>query len=281
MRPQVAIKMLLIAIAVFTPISLAHADNLNIIYYTISSSDPDANHLSCCNVIPNEVQAGLGPNGLPLLNTALYGPGSPNPFVYVPGYPNPNGGPNPTSFNVNVVSTANPEITYWDPALNPYVTQTGSGVVSLPVNFGSNFFPPNGTGSADGGDNGFQAAYLSGTLNAGTTETLTFNVGSDDMAFVYLDGQNVCDDGGVHGSAGVPCTTPTILAGSHNLQIFFVDMNTVQSGLTFSVQTEGVSVSSDTSVPEPSSILLFASGFLALAVIRRKQLRLNESISKT
>jgi hypothetical protein len=38
---------------------------------------------------------------------------------------------------------------------------------------------------------GFQAATL-------------FSIGSDDMAFVYLDGRLVCDDGGVHSSALVP-----------------------------------------------------------------------------
>jgi hypothetical protein len=141
------------------------------------------------------------------------------------------------------------EITYWSPSLNPYVTQTLTTTTSLPFNQPYNFFPPNGSGSGDGGTNGYQAAVLSGTLIAPTTETLSFAIGSDDMAFAYIDGQVVCSDGGVHGSASVPCTTPTISAGNHTFDLYFVDINQSQAGLTFSINSTGVI----TTPPPPSA----------------------------
>jgi hypothetical protein len=80
--------------------NVAHADNtLNITYFTISASDPDAGTL-CCGVSDNEVQSLLGPDGMPVLNTGM------------------TGAPVPTDVN-----SGTGELTYWDPSLNSHVTQ--------------------------------------------------------------------------------------------------------------------------------------------------------------
>jgi len=218
----------------------SQAQTLDINYYTISSSDPDANHLAG-GLFTNEVQNALGSDTLPVLNIPLYGCTSDcYPVTGAPGFPS--GGSTP---NANVNSSG--EITYWSTS-NPYVTKTLSTTTTLPFNVPSNFFPPNGTGSGDGNSNGYQAAMLYGTINAPTTETLSFSIGSDDMAFAYIDGQVVCSDGGVHGSSSVACTTPTVSAGSHTFDLFFVDINQTQAGLTFSINTTGV-----TTGPPPAS----------------------------
>jgi hypothetical protein len=251
----------------------AHAQSVNITYYTINPNDPDADHLQG-GVFNNEVQNSLGPNGLPVLNIPAFGCTSDcYTQAGAPGFPLPAG----TGPNVNVLSTTG-EITYWDPALNPYVTETLSTTTSLPFDRPSNFFPPNGTGTSDGPPNGYQAAVLSGTLFAPTTEQLSFMIGSDDMSFAYIDGQVVCDDGGVHASSSVPCSTPIIDAGDHSFDLFFVDINQVQAGLTFSITTQGVTINS---TPEPASLVLFGSAIAGLPVIQRWRRRKHAARSGT
>lgn len=220
------------------------ANTLTITYFTISPSDPDINHL-CCGTYSDMVATNLGANGFPVLN---------------PGY----GGPIPKD-----VTTAN-ELTWWSPALNPYVTLTGSATITLPFNVSSNFFPPNGTGSSD--QNGYQSAILSGTLTLASSAVVSFAIGADDSAFAFLDGINVCDLGGVHAFSPGSCVTPfTIAAGTHTLQVFFDDLNAVQSGLYFDVTTQGVTTDPDpgSNVPEPASLLLAGSALLILALRRR------------
>jgi hypothetical protein len=252
----------------------AQAQSLGITYYTIAANNPDADNLAG-GLYTNEVQNALGPNGLPVLNLPQFGCTS-NCYSQAgaPGFPNGSSGSTP---NVNVLASTG-EITYWSPSLNPYITQTLSTTTSLPFNVPSNFFPPNGTGSNDGPPNGYQAAELSGTLIAPTAETLSFSIGSDDMAFAYIDGQIVCSDGGVHGSASVPCTTPTVGAGSHSFDLFFVDINQTQAGLTFEINSTGVITTPPPAAPEidpasATSALILLLGGLAVLRGRRPVLR--------
>ncbi|MGH8318336.1 MAG: PEP-CTERM sorting domain-containing protein [Steroidobacteraceae bacterium] len=245
-------------LALLAPLGAAHASSISISYYTIAESDRDANTM-CCATINNEVENSLGANGLPVLN------------------PLANGG---KLLPKDIL--ADDEITYWSPALNnggpggtSDVTYTGSAVVPLPFDQSSNFFPPNGTGLSD--SNGFQAAVLSGWLDAPITEQVSFNIGADDMAFAYLNGQLVCDLGGVHPITNGTCVSPfDVSAGTSFLQVFFVDINNVQSGLTFGVQTAGVTI---TNVPEPGSLALFGAGLLGVLVLFMRRRRLADAAS--
>jgi hypothetical protein len=72
----------------------------------------------------------------------------------------------------------------------------------------------------------------------------------------------------------VACNTPTISAGTHSFDLFFVDINTTQSGLTFSITSQGVTTSAPpTGAPEidpgsaASGLMLLLGG---LAVLRRR-----------
>jgi len=238
------LKRWILAAAVLLPIA-AHASlTATISYFKIDSSDPDANHLCCSGPLP-EVQQSLGPDGLPML---------------IPGFTS--GGNAPKDVN------GAGELTYWSPSFNSHVTAMGSALIGLPF-VNNNMFNPNGTGSSDGGANGYLSALISATLITPVVETVSFTIASDDNAFVFVDGQVVCNDGGVHGAGSVPCTSQTLGIGNHSLQVFYDDLNQTQAALQFTVTTENVSTAPPApadanQVPEPGSLsLLMVSGFAA------------------
>jgi hypothetical protein len=214
-------------VATGCPVPGTTSNAMNIAYFTLGESDRDATYFPINSLSSNYVLAALGTNGLPVYN------------------------PNATASSGSVAAPhdllADNEITWWSPQLNnggaggaSDVVATGTAAVSLPFSNDS-FYPPNGAGPNDA--NGFQTAVLSGTLYAPTAGTVSFSVSSDDAAFVYLDGQIACDDGGDHGATAVPCTTATIAAGAHTLQVFYADLTGPAAALDFSVTSSNVAVS--------------------------------------
>jgi hypothetical protein len=232
----------------------AGTTTMSVTYYTIAENDQDTTILAA-GPFSNEVQRTLGPHGLPVLNTTMYGCTS-GCFTNTP---------------IPADVTAGGEITWWSPSLNnggsggvSDVVQTGTATITLPYN-NQNFYPPNGTGSNDG--SGYQAAVFSTTLSVPTAESITFNVGSDDASFVYLDGSIVCQLGGVHGYAPGACISGTLTAGNHTLQLFYSDLAQIGAALSFSITTPGISGGPTIPpTPVPPSILLSIAGLACVAL---------------
>ena len=221
--------------------SSASAASLSASYFEVSTSDPDFGS-QCCGTYYNMVQSTLGPDGLPVWN---------------PSY----GGPAISDVN------GSGEITWWSPALNSHVTSTGTGTISLPFASAS-MYPPNGTGSNDA--NGFLAAVFTGSLVVPTTESVTFNLGSDDDSFLYLNGALQTGIGGVHQDSPAPTSTSILGPGTYNLTLFYDDRYPTQAALNFSIETEGVTVNP---TPEPGSLLLVGTALAFLGTRFCMQLR--------
>jgi fibro-slime domain-containing protein len=241
--------------------SLAHAGSImmSATYFTISSSDPDMG-VQPGGAYNDEVLSALGLDNLPMLNPGFIGP---------------------TDLSVGGTDGAmeSGELTWWSPSLNSNVTQTSTGMVSLPFTCPSNYnvsmepacYPPNGAGTNDGSTQGYQAILLSSVLDILSPQSISFTYSADDVAFIYIDGTNVCQLGGVHNVTAGTCISSSFYlpTGDHTLEIFYADTNQSNAALTLSATLEA------DPTPEPGSFGLAFMALVVLVVMRRRAVRVN------
>ena len=220
-------------------------------YFTAEADGRDFGPTICCFANNNEVLSTLGPDSLPLFNTAS----------------------SPTLLDVN----SKGELNWWTPSLgtstNPVEISTGTQVISGNSFSNGSFYPPNGTGPNDA--SGFQTAIFSGSFNLNAAQTVDFTLGADDDALLYVDGAAADILGGIHGVTTAN-NDVDLSAGSHTFELFYADRQQTGAGLFFSVPND-VAVNPTpppvSGVPEPSVWVMMLAGVALMGASLRLRRR--------
>lgn len=113
--------------------------------------------------------------------------------------------------------------------------------------FGSNFFPFDSTVYADAGDVASYGhefhfgTHSSSKITVPTTGSYAYELTSDDDAWVYIDGALVVNNPGIH-AANLVTGSVNLTAGTHIVNLYFAERQTVGSELTFKFVDESVVV---------------------------------------
>jgi fibro-slime domain-containing protein len=168
-------------------------------YYVLPENHPDVGHGIDGRTIPGLVAQHLGPHGFPIATT----------FARTKG--------GPASGPIHDVNSDG-EIMWWSTASTHGVRLDGRGTVAMPLLITA-MFPvghPNDT-------HGFRTAHFRGTFDTSAQSSGAVKLGSDDDAWVFVDGVLKVDNGGVKALTFTPYSLGRLSSGKHVIDIFYAD----------------------------------------------------------
>jgi len=221
--------------AAFSGVATAGTVNLSATYYEVAGTSGDLDFGSAGNTPSIALGSMLGADGLPVA-----GAGS-----------------------VHDLANGN-QVTWWSPTLNSHVVQTGTGAISLP--FSSNMYAPNSTGTNDG--TYFETAKFTGLFTLSSPGSVTFQLGSDDDSFIYVDGMLIGGNPGIHALNNVSFSSGTLGVGEHSVEVFYADRAQTGASLSLALTTSGVDIAAPAPVPGAG---LFSLAFVVLAGFAAKK----------
>ena len=210
---------------------------LSATYYSVpnNGASPDFGGSGTPNVA---VGSTLGPDGLPVVSSSSPG--------------------------VKMINAAN-ELLWWTPSA--IVTQTGTGTISLP--YDSNMYAPNSTGSTDAQQ--FETAVFKGDFTLASAGVVSFQLGSDDDSFIYVDGVLIGQNPGIHAVTNVDFDSPSLSSGDHSIEVFYADREYSGAVLSLNLLSTDVVITPPPAIPEPSSWALLVAGMGAVGALARRR----------
>ncbi len=123
-------------------------------------------------------------------------------------------------------------------------------------------------------------AKITGDFFTSVADTYFFQTYNDDGVFVFIDGELVIDDSSLHPERRFE-GSKSLDVGSHSVELYFFE-NSGEASLEFSIadssrnfmhfnDPQGAVSLTATSVPEPSTLAIFALGMMGLSARRFKK----------
>lgn len=218
----------------------AHASSLMGYYYMVPNAHPDVQNGIDGNSVTGLVAATIGPNGLPVAT------------AFAQAYAGPSG-------PITDIDSITSEILWWSTAGQGVLFEK-SQVDFLPFNY-VNFFPDSETSNS----NFFRAVHWTGVFNLPAPGSVTFSLGADDDAWIFVNGQLQVDNGGVKDLDFVPNVISGLSAGVHTVDIFYIDRHTSLAEIRLSADIELQPV------PEPTTFALAGLGLAGIAKMRNRR----------